>query len=800
MAPTLRKEPSSTLQAAQPLPARPRRKATLPKVPSTSTSTRPKRRPPPQPTAPRKTAYKEKRGQTPAAPAIEASSDDSSTEADDDGHSAAETGTEEDNAGDAHPADKSSKRKAAVQGSETGKVTDSEADGGSGSDSSSTAVRNLLTPRKRQKRQRRTSDEEQTHATRTGTVVPETDYEGPGLVSSQRSVQNTYAHRKRLEKGKGKAVDPPPEPTPTPSPDRAQGAGPEDEEDSEEGGEEADGAEDEHVVAARRQPVASTSRRPSQQKAFANTPRRRSPAKNRVAADSREPPARPASPALVRNSARKRASQRRDPVQQHLSTSSSESEEGSTEERASPRHRRRFQLAPPEDGDFDEGDDRWNENETMYPPEIFQHRGILVTEDGARELGWVPDRFWVHDQWVSRGKRDQVVAFIEDNGGQVVRSMKKAQIAILPAWYSEGYRDLYAETLALGVAPVVYAWVQDCARKSAQQGRPVRLSRFNYTAPLPRRPADGRSKRYLRLSFDETEKLARLYARWLRREISRGEMLERMQNEFYDGTPRTTIDGFKACLEENERQIKSMAKRINRDAARQYTDSEPDGHGTDAVARTADEAYERMRRSRSRHRSASPRSADEAYRGTRKRRSQDRSASAERPDEPAELAALSTLALKHRRTPRLVQSIYLACAFDLEATRTVLDVLNEFDLGTIGLVPNSSSEEDRAEYARAVANARDQILNRVEVIWSPAQDRKLLQRRGPASDEKVARAKGVPLADLQERRDALEVIRGTGIESWYPDAEGFEQWTRELVDDDDNDDGDDASSELEPLA
>lgn len=92
-----------------------------------------------------------------------------------------------------------------------------------------------------------------------------------------------------------------------------------------------------------------------------------------------------------------------------------------------------------------------------------------------------------------------------------------------------------------GAVPIVYAWMQDCARKSAKEGHAVRLSRFDYTAPLPRTRTDGRSKRYLRLTYEETEKFARLYARWTREEISRGEMLERMQSQFFDGVSPLTL-------------------------------------------------------------------------------------------------------------------------------------------------------------------------------------------------------------------------------------------------------------------
>ena len=95
--------------------------------------------------------------------------------------------------------------------------------------------------------------------------------------------------------------------------------------------------------------------------------------------------------------------------------------------------------------------------------------------------------------------------------------------------------------LIAGAFPILYAWVKDCARRSAKEGRPVRLSPFEYAARLPHTTTDGRSKRYLRLTYEETEKFARLYARWTRKEISRGEMLERMQSQFFDGVSPLTL-------------------------------------------------------------------------------------------------------------------------------------------------------------------------------------------------------------------------------------------------------------------
>ena len=95
--------------------------------------------------------------------------------------------------------------------------------------------------------------------------------------------------------------------------------------------------------------------------------------------------------------------------------------------------------------------------------------------------------------------------------------------------------------LFAGAFPIVYAWVKDCGRHSVKEGRAVRLSLSKYAAPKRGPRADGRSKRYLRLSYEETEKFARLYARWARKEISRGEMLERMQSQFFDGVSPYTL-------------------------------------------------------------------------------------------------------------------------------------------------------------------------------------------------------------------------------------------------------------------
>jgi hypothetical protein len=95
--------------------------------------------------------------------------------------------------------------------------------------------------------------------------------------------------------------------------------------------------------------------------------------------------------------------------------------------------------------------------------------------------------------------------------------------------------------LIAGALPILCAWVKDCARKSVEEGRAVRLSRFKYPPPRPPTIPDGRSKRYLRLTYEETEKFARLYARWARKEISRREMLERMQSQFFDGVSPYTL-------------------------------------------------------------------------------------------------------------------------------------------------------------------------------------------------------------------------------------------------------------------
>ncbi|GAA5964588.1 hypothetical protein JCM8115_004675 [Rhodotorula mucilaginosa] len=755
---------------------RAKRKAVQRKNPSTSTSTTRRRGRPPATTAPRKTAYKDKRGQTPALPTVEAGSDTETEEA-----------TEEE----------TQRKVAATGGTESDKVIDSQVNDSSSSDDSedATVVRNLLTPRKRQKRRRASSSDDEEDqdegdvTARAGTVIPETDYEGPVFTSPQRSPrragQKTYGKQKRPDKGKGKAVDP------SFSPSVAQG-GPAEEEEAGESDRSADpDRREDEEVADQQQPVASTSRKPSQNKSSGN-----SRPKKRVAASAsqKSPARRPASSSYhARNAPTKeQAQQQQDPASE-TDSASSEGEGRPPGQRTSPR--RRFELAPSEDEATDDGED---ETKTMYPPEMFQHRAFIEAEDGGRRRGWVADRFWVHDQWDSPGKREKVVAYIEENGGRVVKSMKKAQIAILPEWSFDEYKELYAEATAAGAFPIVYAWVKDCGRHSVKEGRAVRLSLSKYAAPKRGPRADGRSKRYLRLSYEETEKFARLYARWARKEISRGEMLERMQSQFFDGTKRTTIDGFDACLKENEQQIRSLAKRINREAIRQYTDSEADGDATDAAARTEDEAYEGMRRSRSQSR---PRPSSSAA-AARQREVDDDTDDADDVDdadaEAAQLEALTTLAAKHGRTPHLVKSIYLACAFDFESTRTVLDILKEFDLGTVGLSPDDSADSD--EYQRAMQTARDQSLDRVEAIWSPSLDRKLLQR-GANFDAKVARDKNIAIEMVRDRREALEVVQGTGFESWYPDEEGFERWRREVADGDEEEEEEEEEeeSELEPL-
>ena len=43
-----------------------------------------------------------------------------------------------------------------------------------------------------------------------------------------------------------------------------------------------------------------------------------------------------------------------------------------------------------------------------------------------------------------------LAAATQENGGRVVKSMKKAQIAILPEWSFDEYKELYAEATAAG--------------------------------------------------------------------------------------------------------------------------------------------------------------------------------------------------------------------------------------------------------------------------------------------------------------------------------------------------------------
>jgi hypothetical protein len=422
MPPTTRKRQEAVPTAPTVPLTRAKRKTAQRKNPSTSTSTTRRRGRPPATTAPRKTAYKDKRGQTPALPTVEVSSDAETEEATEEETSPRPTprvgSSSNVSNGQTEPAGTPRKRKVGAKGgAESDKVIDSQVNDSSSSDDSedATVVRNLLTPRKRQKRRRASSsdDEEEDQdegdgAARAGTVIPETDYEGPVFTSPQRSPrragQKTYRKQKRPDKGKGKAVDP------SLSPPVAQG-GPAEEEKAGESDRSADSdrrADEE--VADRQQPVASTSRKPSQKRSSGNTPHR-SPPKKRVAASAsqKSPARRPASSSShARNSPAKTKVQQQQDSASETDSASSEGERRPSGQRLSPR--RRFELAPSEDEATDDGED---ETKTMYPPEMFQHRAFIEAEDGGRRRGWVADRFWVHDQWDSPGKREKVVAFIE---------------------------------------------------------------------------------------------------------------------------------------------------------------------------------------------------------------------------------------------------------------------------------------------------------------------------------------------------------------------------------------------------
>ena len=421
MPPTTHKRQEAAVQARTVPVTRAKRKAAQRKNPSTSTATTRRRGRPPAATttAPRKTAYKDKRGQTPALPTVEASSDAETEEATEEETSPRPTPqldetSNDDSEGQTEAAATSHNRKADPKPSaETEKIIVSQVNDSSSSDDDSeeaTVVRNLLTPRKRQERRQASSDEGGDATARAGTVIPETDYEGPVFTSPQRSPrragQKTHGKQKRPDKGKGKAVDP------SPSPPLAQG-GPAEEEEAGESDRSADSdrREDEEVVAAvdQRQPVASTSRKPSQKKSSGAAPPR-SPPKERVAASAsqKSPARRPASSSshARKSPAKRQAQQQQDPTPE-TGSASSEDEGQPSRQRTSPR--RRFELAPSEDEVTDDGED---ETKTMYPPEIFQHRDFIEAEDGRRRRVWVADRFWVHDLW-GPGGREEVVACLE---------------------------------------------------------------------------------------------------------------------------------------------------------------------------------------------------------------------------------------------------------------------------------------------------------------------------------------------------------------------------------------------------
>ncbi|GAA6016516.1 hypothetical protein JCM8202_006067 [Rhodotorula sphaerocarpa] len=619
---------------------------------------------------------------------------------------------------------------AATAGSETEHVADSDSAVGGGS---ADEVADLLTPRaskNKRKRTATTSSKGGRPRKRQGTVVAETDHELQELAFPSRARQppkNSQVYGKRNHKGKGKevankkAVD-------SAASDVAASESPEIVEE--------DQLATEHEVseAERHEPVASTSKG-----------KKRSPAKSSGRSPGKKRPATETSPARASASRRYTSDtpqprRRRDAPSQNASVRISQAPNDDVEDR--------FER------DY-EGEERWDESRNMYPPQLFVHPRRGARGDG--DESWRADRIWVHNSWVKPGKRDQL------NGARVVDTLEEAHIAILPPWYTPGYAALLEKTTMLGVFPTVYGWVQESAERSLEEGRPVRLSRLRYIAPEPKEP-DRRSKRYLRLTAEEQERFARLYASWKSGDISRIEMLEQMQSRFFDGTPRTTIDGYAASLAENEADIKALARRWQHGAHR----AEETGSEDDALAvESEEEAFEGMRRGRSRSRPAP----------TRGRRSD---AAKEAGDDFA--TRLTELSLSYRHSLDLIRSICLACDLDLDWAETVLHLLGDFERVVVGLTP------DHAEWQSAAARTRKQILDHDEVVWHPKTDGQL-RRTADGALADIAAGLGLEVDVVRARKKLLEAVKAAGAKGWYPDEEGLRRVQEDVLEEADAEEG-----------
>lgn len=229
-------------------------------------------------------------------------------------------------------------------------------------------------------------------------------------------------------------------------------------------------------------------------------------------------------------------------------------------------------------------------------------------------------------------------------------------------------------------------------------------------------------------------------------------------------TPRTTVDGYAASLAENEADIKALARRWQHGAQR----AEETGSEDDALAvESEEEAFEGMRRGRSRSRPAP----------TRGRRSD---AAKEAGDDFA--TRLTELSLSYRHSLDLIRSICLACDLDLDWAETVLQLLGDFERVVVGLTP------DHAEWQDAAARTRKQIRDRDEVVWHPKTDGQL-RRIADGALADIAAGLGLEVDVVRARKKLLEAVKAAGAKGWYPDEEGLRRVQEDVLEEADAEEG-----------
>ncbi|BGP46038.1 hypothetical protein JCM10450v2_001878 [Rhodotorula kratochvilovae] len=643
----------------------------------------------------------------------------------------------------------------------------------------SSAVRGQLLPSAAAERTTRAETE----------IVPETDNEGFGAASPpasgsaaradqgaeeggaalQRSAKAGKTYGKAKGKGKGKAVDPAPV------------------EDAQDGDavDETDYDEEIFVSPHRAATGDVTDGAVAQKTAPPDSPARHTRAAEAMAAAEEEAEAGPSQPAAARSPAKGEAPaegkspakdkspvKRRSPQKKRAAPKKKKKEA-----RLEPRSEGEEEATPPasDGGDYDgeeDVDELLSDDEKPdeeRPPQVFMH-----WEDG----GWVADRIWVHDRWVRPGKREQVVKYIKNNGGKVMREILHADIAILPDWTDEQYKELYSKATASLSRPTVYSWLQDCSRQTASHGAPFRPSPDNYVAPVPKArssafESDRRGKRYLRLKEEELERFAQWYNRWKAGQVGLEEVFERMQREFYDvnQSHRTTISAFRAAFEEHEVQIKTLARRL-RDAR---TSRSPSAPASPFPASTS--AGTRKRRVSP---SASPSTAPSPPRAKKQKR-RLASPTPEPDPDPALLSAFSSLpslATRFHRPPALVPALCLACSLDLARTERALERLAEYEMSITGL----SREEE----------ARDEPAGRrwgelCAEVWSVEEDGVLRAAgEGVSNGELVGRLEGKTVRDVRERKELLSAL-GDESGGWTLTREEVRRMRDEDVGEDDDD-------------